>query len=92
MKLTSSDLQHIVEKIFQAWKKQQVVQFKADEKKVLARAVKVLQDELQKEADLDAEVQKMLEDLERSHGGSFQKAKMRSMLKQKLAAERKVVL
>jgi hypothetical protein len=92
MKLTSADLQHLVEKVFQAWKKQQLIQFKADEKAVFARALKALQDDLQREYALDEEVQKMLDDLERSHGGSFQRAKMRGMLKQKLAQERKVIL
>ena len=66
--------------------------FKVDEAKVFQRAVQALQDELKKEQDLDQAVETMLRDLERQHGGSFQRHKMQGLLKQKLAKERKVIL
>lgn len=92
MKLTPLQMQKLVEKVFEAWKKQNMVTFKADEKKVFERALNAVKDEYQKEADLDKEVNKMLDDLERTHGGEFQRFKMYPILKQKLAKERKVVL
>ncbi len=92
MKTTAQELSHLVEKVFAAWKKNNVIVFKADEKVVFARALKALQDDLQKEFDLDREVLRMLDDLEQKHSGEFQRSKMRTILKQKLAKEKKVIL
>ncbi|PIS12130.1 MAG: hypothetical protein COT73_00245 [Bdellovibrio sp. CG10_big_fil_rev_8_21_14_0_10_47_8] len=92
MKLTPLQMQKLVEKVFEHWKKNNVIVFKEDEKKVFARALQAIKDEYQKETDLDIEVNKMLDQLERSNPGEFQRYKMYPILKQKLAKERKVVL
>ncbi len=82
----------IVEQIIASWKKNQIVTFKVDESQVFQRALKSIQDDLQKEADLDREVNQMLDDLERKHSGEFQRFKMYPILKKKLAQEKKVIL
>lgn len=92
MKLTPSQITTIAEKVLESWKKHNMVTFKTDEKKVLARMIDGLKLELQKESDLERDVQKMLDDLERSHQGEFQRFKMYPLLKQKLAKERKIIL
>lgn len=92
MKLTPLQMQKLVEKIFDALKKQNIIQFKEDEKKVFARAIEAVKSEYQKEADLDKEVNQMLDQLERTNAGEFQRYKMYPILKQKLAKERKVIL
>ena len=92
MRLSQNQLQRIAELVLQKWKKDQVVNFKVDEKQVLARAVKALADDYQKELDLDRDVNKMLDQLERSNSGEFQRFKMYPLLKQKLAKEKKVIL
>ena len=85
-------MQKLVEKIFDHWKKQNILTFKEDEKKVFARALEAVKEDYRKEEELDREVQKMLDDLERSNGGEFQRYKMYPILKQKLAKERKIIL
>jgi hypothetical protein len=92
MRLTSQQLQRVAELIIDKWKKNNVLIFKGDEKAVLARATRALQEDYQKELDLDREVNKMLDDLERSKPGEFQRFKMYPLLKQKLAKEKKVIL
>jgi hypothetical protein len=92
MRLTQQQIQHLANSVVQKWKKNNVVTFKEDEKKVLARAVQALLDECQKEAELDREVNRMLDQLERTNSGEFQRFKMFPMLKQKLAKEKKVIL
>lgn len=92
MKLTPLQMQKLVEKIFEIWKANQVVTFKDTEAKVFERAMTALKEEYQREVDLDVEVNKMLDQLERSNPGEFQRYKMFPLLKQKLAKERKVVL
>jgi hypothetical protein len=92
MKLSPLQMQKLVEKVFEAWKKQNVCTFKEDEKKVFERAVLAVKQNYQDEINLDRDVNKMLDDLERTNWGEFQRHKMYPILKQKLAKERKIVL
>lgn len=92
MKWTQNQIHHLVETIFKHWKKNHIVSFKEDEKKVFERAVAIIKQEFQKESDLDREVNRRLDELEQSNPGEFQRHKMFPMLKQKLAKEKKVVL
>lgn len=92
MKLTPLQMQKLVEKVFEHWKKNNVIVFKEDEKKVFARALESIKEDYQKEAQLDIDVNKMLDQLERTNSGEFQRYKMYPILKQKLAKERKIVL
>jgi len=92
MRVTQQQMQRIAELVLQKWKTNGVVSFKVDEKAVMARAIKALQEDYQKELDLDREVNKMLDNLERSNAGEFQRFKMYPLLKQKLAKEKKVIL
>jgi hypothetical protein len=92
MKLSSNQLQAIVERVFKLWKQKNIATFKEDEKKVLNRGIELLKSELQKEIDLDKEVHKKLDELEKTNPGEFQRHKMFQLMKAKLAKERKVVL
>jgi hypothetical protein len=92
MKLSSPQIQVLAEKILSHWKKQNVVVFKEDEKKVLARIVAIIAEDYAKEAQLDRDVNAMLDKLEETNAGEFQRYKMFPILKQKLAKERKVIL
>lgn len=92
MKCTPKQINHLVDLVFKSWKKSNIVTFKEDEKKVHDRAVALIKEEFFKEAELEKEVNKKLDELERSNPGEFQRHKMFPMLKAKLAKERKIVL
>lgn len=92
MKLTPLQMQKLVEKVFEHWKKNNVLIFKEDEKKVIARALAAVKEDYDREIELDREVNRMLDSLERTNAGEFQRHKMFSVLKQKLASERKIIL
>lgn len=92
MKLKDAQLEVIAQKVLENWKKSNLIQFRVEEKQVLARMIESLKAELQKEADLEKEVNKMLDQLERTNSGDFQRYKMYPMLKQKMAKEKKVIL
>lgn len=92
MKLNSTQIHRLSEIIFNEWKKSSLIQFKVDEKLILKKIVEIIQADYQREADLDKEVFQMVEQLEKSHGGEFQRYKMIPLLKQKLAKERKIIL
>lgn len=92
MKLTTNQIQQLAENILDAWKKQNLVTFKVDEKKVLARAIEIIQKDYDRESQLDRDVNGMLDTLEKTNPGEFQRYKMFPILKQKLAKERKIIL
>lgn len=92
MKLNSNQIQHLSELILAQWKKQNLVTFKATEAQVLAKIVSVITADYQRESDLEKEVNKMLDQLERTNAGEFQRYKMYPILKQKLAKDKKVIL
>lgn len=92
MKLSQGQIQRVVDLVIQSWKKQNLVTFKVDEKLVYQRASELVIKELQKEDELDREVHKMLDDLERSNSGQFQRYKMFPLIKAKLAKEKKIIL
>lgn len=92
MKLTPLQIQKLAEKVLATWKSHNVLDFKVDEHKVLERAIAAVREEYDKEANLDRDVHKMLDQLEKSHGGQFERYKMFPLLKQKMAKERKIIL
>ena len=92
MKLTTSQIQRVSEKILKQWKAQNLITFKVDEKIVLKTIVDVITLNLKKEKQLDQDVKSLMDQMEREHEGQFQRHKMFPMLKQKLAKERKFIL
>jgi len=92
MKLSPLQIQKLAEKVLAVWKTNQVATFKVDESQVLARAISAIKAEYDKESALEREVHKMLDQLEQSHQGQFERHKMFPLLKQKLAKEKKMIL
>lgn len=92
MKLTPLQIQKLAEKIVSTWKAQNLATFKIDESKVVDRIALAIRADYDREAELDREVNKMLDQLERSHQGQFERYKMYPLLKQKMAKEKKVIL
>ncbi len=92
MKLSTTQLHMIASKVLEAWKQQHIVVFKADEKVVLDRLNAILKTEIQKEIDLDRDVNAKLEELERTNAGQFERYKMYPLLRKQMAKERKLIL
>lgn len=92
MKLTTSQIQRLSEKILNQWKSQNLITLKVDEKVVLQTIKDCITKNFQEEEQLDKDVQRMMSDLERQHGDQFSRGKMFPILKQKLAKERKFIL
>ena len=92
MKVTDKQIKRMSELIFQELKQQNIVQFKADESKVLARASAIIKANFDQEKALDEEVHKMMDQLEGQHPGEFERYKMFPLLKKKLAKEKGFVL
>ena len=92
MKLTTSQIQRLSEKILNQWKSQNLITFKVDEKIVLKTIVDSITGDFQREEQLDRDVNTLMDQMEREHEGQFQRHRMFPMLKQKMAKERKIIL
>ncbi len=92
MKISDKMIQRLVQSVFRELKQQNSVQFKEKEDKVFQRACEIIKNEYHKEAQLDDQVQKMMDDLERQNPGEFQRYKMFPLLKKRLAKEKGIIL
>ena len=92
MKLTPLQIQALAKKTLEHWKKANLIDFKVDEKIVLDHLATILKREIQKEIDLENEAKAMIDKLEKSNPGQFERHKMYQMVKAKLAKEKKVIL
>ncbi len=85
-------MQRLVRRVIEELKSQNIITFKEKEEKVAARALSLVKADFQREADLDAEVNRMMDELERQNPGEFQRFKMFPLLKKKLAQQKGIVL
>lgn len=92
MKLTDKQILRLAQTLLNELKDQNIIKFKEKEDKVTQRAVELIKEDFRKEAELDAEVNKMMDELERQNPGSFQRYKMFPLLKKRLAKEKGVIL
>lgn len=92
MKPTDKMIQKLVHTILHDLKAQNQIQFKAKEDEVERRALEIVKADFARERELDEEVHRMLDDLERQNPGGFQRYKMFPMIKKKLAEQKGIVL
>ncbi|HEX4924867.1 MAG TPA: DUF507 family protein [Bdellovibrionales bacterium] len=92
MRLTSVQIERMVRRVFEELKSQNIVKFKEPEDKVFKRAIELCENEFKAEAELDREVNRMLDDLERQNPNGFQRSKMFGMIKRRLAKEKGFIL
>ena len=92
MKISEKQMKRMADAILRGLKTQKVIQFKEKEEVVTERATAIIRADFQREADLDKEVNRMMDDLERQNPGEFQRYKMFPLLKKRLAKEKGIVL
>lgn len=78
--------------VFNELKAQKLITFKEPEDKVFRRAVELINEEYQKEKEIEKEAQVMVDDLERKQGGGFERHKMYVLIKNQLAKQKGVIL
>jgi hypothetical protein len=92
MKMSKSQIEKMVRKVFEEWKTNTLITFKTPEDKTFRLAVAMIEKEFEIEAQLDKEVHRMLDDLEKQNPNGFQRGKMFPMLKRKLAEQKGIIL
>ena len=73
-------------------KEQGLMTYKEKEEKVALRGEEIIKANFQAEAQLDAEVNQMMDTLERQNPGEFQRYKMFPLLKKRMAKEKGFIL
>lgn len=92
MKINDKQIQKMVHFVINEMKEGQVIELKAKEEAIVAKAMELVKQEFQKLSDLDRDVHKMMDDLERQNPGSFERYKMFPLLKKRLAKEKGIIL
>ena len=92
MKITPHQIHCLVQEVFRHWKNEGIVTFKQGEQRAFEEAVQNILKDYAKEKVLEKEVETMMDELERSHPGSFERYKMYPLLKKKLAKEKGIIL
>ena len=92
MKLKKAQTKRLAELVLRALEEKKVVTYKAERAQVFDRLVGVIEKNMTDELELDRAVNQMMDDLERSNPGEFERYKMFPMLKKKMAKERGFVL
>lgn len=92
MKLTSIQIESLVRKVLENLESTNTVSFGNGKDKAIRLAVDLINEDYQKEAMLEREVNDQLDKIEREQTNQFERHKMFKMLKAKLADERGIVL
>lgn len=92
MKLTEKQTKRLAALVMAELEASKIVTYKAKPHEALERAAQIVREDYQREMQLDAEVNKMMDDLERQNQGEFQRYKMFPLLKKRLAKEKGIIL
>lgn len=92
MRWTSGLSDYLAQLIFTEWKKADLVEWKAGEEEVASQIHQILSEDLNKEKALEKEVNQMLDELEKTHAGQFERYKMYPLLKKEMAKKKGIIL
>lgn len=92
MRITPKQINRLVSLIFKELKEANIIEFKTKEEAAFKRALEIVNSDFEREKELDEEVNKMMDDLERQQGADFQRYKMFPLLKKRLAEQKGIVL
>ncbi|MGE0761682.1 MAG: DUF507 family protein [Bdellovibrionales bacterium] len=92
MKLTDRQIKRLTHLVLRELEAGKVITYKAPTHEVLERGVQIIKGDYTREANLDQEVQRMMDDLERQNPGTFERYKMFPLLKKRLAKEKGIIL
>ena len=92
MKITQNHIDSLVRRVLIELEKQKLVTFNKTKEAVLARGKEIINGDYEKEAELEKEVMRMVDDIEKEQGENFSRHQMFKMLKKKVADERGFVL
>ena len=90
--MTQNQIESLVRRVMLELEKKQLVSFNKSKEAILSKAKDIILKDFEKETQLEQEVMRMLDDIEKEQGENFERHRMFKMLKQKVADERGIVL
>ncbi len=92
MKMTQNQIDSLVRRVLLELEKKKLVTFNKTREAILAKGKEIILGDFAKEAKLEEEVGRMLDDIEKEQTDQFERHRMFKMLKKKIAEERGIVL
>ncbi|MDE0119578.1 MAG: DUF507 family protein [Bdellovibrionales bacterium] len=84
--------QYLAKLVFKEWRAGDLVEWKTGEGEITEHIHRILSTDLNKEKELEGEVDRMLDELSKTHTGQFERYKMYPLLKKKLAKKKGIIL
>ena len=84
--------QYLTKLIIKEWERSDIVEWKSDKQAIFSQVHHILTEDLNKEKELEKAVQLMLDELEKTRKGEFERYKMYPLLKKELAKKRGIIL
>ncbi len=93
MKLKDQQIQKVAHLILNRLKEKKVIELKASEAKIIESIIKVIQNDMNAESNLENDARKLLDQYRsQAAGADLDERKMFLMIKKQLAKERKMIL
>ena len=92
MKMTKTQIESLVRRVVLGLESKKLVQFNKGKDQILTKAKEILESDYLKEAKLEEEVNKRLDQLEQEQTDQFERHKMFKMMKKKMAEEQGIIL
>ena len=92
MRWTPEFSSYLAKLLVEEWDKTHSVEWLAKKEEGMAHIQQCIAEDLKKEKQLEQEVQHMLDELESTHSGQFERYKMYPLLKKKLAQKKGFIL
>ena len=92
MRWTPEFSSYLAKLLIEEWDKNHLVEWQIEKEKIISPVQQCIAEDLNKEKELEKEVQKMLDELENTHPNQFERYKMYPLLKKKLAQKKGFIL
>lgn len=92
MRLNSFQIDSLAKRILQHLEEKKLITFRESKEKSLRRAIELITEDFDSERELEDEVNKKLDELEKNPSEGFERHRMFKMLKRKMAEERGIIL
>ena len=88
MKLTQVQIDSLVRRVLGELERKKLVTFNKTKEAIFSKGSEIINDDYQKESELDNEIKAMIDHMEQEQGDNFDRHKMFLMMKRKIADER----
>ena len=92
MRLNSFQIESLAKKLISGLDEKKAIQFREGKEVAIKKTIELIVGNYDKEKQLEADVNALLDNLEKEQGEGFERHRMFKMLKKKLADEKRMIL